>query len=122
MFNGINNQTLSIFPPAKIATKLPLLLENPYRDEDFMFPLLSLDQSRGLQEQFEDHILQQFLFDSSCIDYPISFNGYQHVLSNEFGENFHSTIFSSFAALEVCNELKTELVEIIEGKILHIGT
>ena len=72
-----------------------------------MFPLLSLGQSRGLQEQFEDHILQKNLFDSSFIDYPISFNGYQHVFNNGIQENFHPSIFSSFAALQECNELTT---------------
>jgi len=71
-------------PPAQTTAKVPLWLDNPYGDKDCMFPLLSLDQSRGLQEHSDEHVLQQFLADSSCIDYPISFNGYQHVFSDKF--------------------------------------
>ena len=67
--NGSYNQTLSISSPAQIAAEVPLWLESPYGDEDCMFPLLSLEQSRGLQEQSEDHILQQFLSEHSYIDY-----------------------------------------------------
>lgn len=87
-----------------------------------MFPLLTLDQSRGLQENSNEHVLQQLLVDSSCINYPISFNGYQHVFSDEFQETCHAAIFTSFATTEESHELTIESMEIFEGKIVHIGT
>jgi len=66
--------------------------------------------------------LQQFLNDSSCIDYPIYFHGYQHVFSDEFQETCHLVVFTSFAAMGESHELTTEPVEIFERKILHIST
>lgn len=66
--------------------------------------------------------MQQFLADSSCIDYPISYNGYQHVFSDEFQENCHPTVLASFTAMEESQELTTEPVEIFEQNILHINT
>lgn len=74
--NDSHNQTLSIFPPAQAAAEVPLWLKNPYGDEDCMFPLLTLDKSRCLQEHSDEHILQQFLAYSYCINDPISFNDY----------------------------------------------
>ena len=86
--------------------------------------MLTLEQSRGLQEQSEYHVLQQFLCNIYCISYPISFNDYQHVLNNEFQEFFHPSIFTTFTlvALEDNNEITAKSVEINEGKILYIGT
>ena len=46
--NGPHNQTLSMFPPDQKISEVPLWLESPYGDEYSMFPLLTLEQSRGL--------------------------------------------------------------------------
>jgi len=119
--NGSHNQILCIFPPMQTTNEVPLWLENPYGDEDCMFSLLTLDQYRGLQEHSDDNVLQQFLADSSCINYLIPLNGYWHVFNDEFQETCHPTIFASFLAMEERHELTIELVEIFEGKILHIG-
>ena len=40
-----------------MAMEVPLWLEIPYGEEDCMIPLLTLEQSRGLQEQSKEHIL-----------------------------------------------------------------
>lgn len=50
-----------------MAIELPLCLENPYREEYFIFPLLILEQSRGINNHTEEHVLQQFLSNITCI-------------------------------------------------------
>lgn len=45
--NGSHNQTVSIFPPTKKTSEVPLWLENSYGNEDCMFLLLTIEQSRG---------------------------------------------------------------------------
>ena len=92
--NGFEIQILTIFPPTQLAGEVPLWLESPYGEEECMFPLLTLEELRGLQEQSQEHVLHQFLFDTICIEYPISFSGYHHVFSSEFKETCYPTIFA----------------------------
>ena len=89
-----------------------------------MLPMLTLEQSRGLQEQLKEHVLQQFLSDTSCIEYLVSFSGYHQVFSIEFKEPCHPTVFASFSivALEENRESSVQPIEISYGKILYIGT
>lgn len=61
-----------------------------------MFPLLTLEQFRGLEGQTKEYVLHQFLSDITCINYHVSFNGYQHVFNNEFQETCHPTVFATF--------------------------
>ena len=60
----------------------------------------------------------------NCIDYPVSFNGYHHVISNEFQETCHPVVFAPFivAALEGNNEVNTKPIKISDGQTLYIGT
>lgn len=43
IYNGPHNQNLSIFFPAQTVVEELLWLKNPYGDDDYMFPFLSLD-------------------------------------------------------------------------------
>ena len=47
-----------------------LWLENPYGDEDMEQPLLSISQTRGLEHQTEDDILDQSISATTSIDSP----------------------------------------------------
>lgn len=116
--NGSQIQTLTIFTPAQLAAEVPLWLENSDGEEDCVFPLLNLEQSRGLQEQSEENDLQKFLSDISCIGYLVSFSGNHHVFSSEFQETYHLVVFASFtiAALEENREVNAQPVEINVGK------
>ena len=48
--NGISLQNLIIYIPAQPVTENMLWLESPYGDEDVKQPLLSIIQTRGLED------------------------------------------------------------------------
>ena len=82
--NGTQSKKLILFPPAQPDTEFPLWLENPYGEEDCTYPLLTLEQVKGVQEKIEEQILILFLVDSACIEYPQSFPNYTHIFNSEF--------------------------------------
>ena len=46
-----------------------LWLEIPYRDEDVEQPLLSISQTRGLEDQTEDDVLDKFISATTSVDF-----------------------------------------------------
>ena len=68
--NGTSLQNLIIYPPAQPVTENMLWLESPYGDEDVEHPLLSISQTRGLEDQTEDDILDQFISATTSVDFP----------------------------------------------------
>ena len=62
--NGTQSQKLILFPPTQPSTEVPLWLENPYGEEDYTQPLLTLEQVKGVQEKTREQILSLFLVDT----------------------------------------------------------
>ena len=122
--NGTHSQKLVLFPPAQPAQEIPISLENPYGEEDFIRPLLTLEQVRGMQEQSDEQILSLFLADTNCIEYPRSFAELSHIFSSKFQQTSHPDITQLYtlspASLE--KEEITKLVEISPGKPLYINS
>jgi len=63
-----------------------LWLESPYGDEDVEQPLLSISQTRGLEDQTEDDILDQFISATTSVDFPQSFSDLDYVFTENFQE------------------------------------
>ena len=94
--NGTSLQNLIIYPPAQPVTENMLWLEIPYGDEDVEQPLLSISQTRGLEDQTEDDILDQFISATTSVDFPQCFSDLDYVFTEYFQEQYnHSTISSS---------------------------
>ena len=62
-------QNITMYPPAQPVAEM-LWLENPYGDEEVEQPLLSISQSRGLEDKKEDTILDQFIYAATSVDFP----------------------------------------------------
>jgi hypothetical protein len=82
--NGTQSQKLILFPPSQPDNEFPLWLENPYGEEDYTQPLLTLEQVKGVQDQTEEKILSLFLANIECIEYPQSFPEYTHIFISKF--------------------------------------
>jgi hypothetical protein len=41
--NGTHSQKLVLFPPIHLVQEIPVWLENPYGEENFIRPLLTLE-------------------------------------------------------------------------------
>jgi hypothetical protein len=52
--NGTQSQQIILFPPSQPAIEVPLWLENPYGEEDYTQPLLTLEQVKGVQDKTEE--------------------------------------------------------------------
>jgi hypothetical protein len=122
--NGTHSQNLVIFPPAQLAQKIPVWLENPYGEEDCIKPLLTLEQVRGMQEQLDEQVLSLFLANTNCIEYPRSFAELSHIFSSEFQQTWHPDINQLYTLLPTSleKEESTELVEISPRKPLYINS
>jgi hypothetical protein len=82
--NGTYSQKVFLFPPTQPTQEIPVWLENPYGEEDFIRPLLTLEQIKGMQEQSYEQVLSLFLVDTNCIGYCMSFAKLSHIFSSEF--------------------------------------
>ena len=102
--NETHNQKLTLFPPFQPTTKIPLWLENPYGEEECAQPLLKIEQIRGFQEQTEGHILNQFLVETKCIEYPLSFQEYKHIFIFEFQELCHPSTLFTMTTMNKCRK------------------
>ena len=76
-----------------------LWLESYYGDEDVEQPLLSISQTRGLEDQNEDDILDQFIPTTTSIDFPQSFSDIDHVFTEYFQEQYNPSNISSSVIL-----------------------
>ena len=56
-----------MYPPTHPVVENKLWLESPYGDEDVEQPLLSISQTRGMEHQTEDDILDQFILATTSI-------------------------------------------------------
>jgi len=121
--NGIQSQTLILFPPAQPATEVPLWLENPNGEEDCTHPLLTLEQVKGVQEKTEEHILHMFLDDIECIEYPQSFPEYTHIFNSKFQEIWHpsTSTMSTISQIDEGKESTVHTIEISHRKSLYIN-
>jgi len=97
--NGTSLQNLIIYPPAQPVLENMLWLENPYGDEDVEQPLLSISQTRGLEHQTEDDILDQFISATTSIEFPQSFSDLDHVFTESFQEQYYPSATSSSVVL-----------------------
>ena len=79
-------QNLTMYPPDQLIAENMLWLESPYWDEEIEQPLLSISQSRGIEDQTEDSILDQFIYASTSIDFPRSFSKFDYFLIEYFQE------------------------------------
>ena len=84
--NGVATKKLTLHQPAQPVVHNPLWLEDPYETQEIDQPLIDIDQTRDLQENIEEHILDQFLSSDyqDNLDYytdPTTFNGFEHIFS-----------------------------------------
>ena len=61
-----------MYPPSQPVEEM-LWLETSYGDEEVEQTLMSISQSRGLEDQTWDNILDQFISVTISVDFPHSF-------------------------------------------------
>jgi hypothetical protein len=122
--NGTHSQKFILFSPAQPTQEIPIWLENPYREEYCIRPLLTLEQVRGIQEQSDEQVLSLFLADTNCIEYPRSFAELSHIFSFEFQQTWHPNITQLYSLSPASSDKEetTELVEISPRKPLYINS
>ena len=100
-----------------------LWLESPYGDEDVEQPLISIIQTRGLEDQTEDDILDQFISATTSIDFPQSFSDLDHVFTEDFQERYHPSTISSSVVLFIDEKVGASTIpmEISPGRSLFIN-
>ena len=100
-----------------------LWLENPYGDEDVEQPLLSISQTRGLEDQTEDDILEQFVSATTSIEFPQSFFDLDHVFTEDFQEQYYPSATSSSVVLFIDEKVGASTIpmEISPGRSLFIN-
>ena len=96
--NGTSLQNVIIYPLAHPVTENMLWLESPYGDEDVEQPLLSISETRGLEDQTEDDILDQFISTTTSIDFHQSFYDLScsHIIFSRTVPPFNYLIISGF--------------------------
>jgi hypothetical protein len=122
--NGTHSQKLVLFPPAQPTQEIPVWLENPYGEEYYIRPLLTLEHVRGIQEQLDGQVLSLFLADTNCIEYPRSFAELSHIFSSEFQKTWHPDITQLYT-LSLASSKREETIELVEispGKPLYINS
>ena len=120
--NGLIVKKLNLYQPTQLAVEDPLWLENPYGDDEIK-PLLTIEQSQGLQEQIEENILDQFLSTTNCDQNLDSIFEYDHIFSEEFQESCNIEDLASSSSILVVNVSSyscTMPIEISLGNFLHI--
>ena len=100
-----------------------LWLEIPYGDEDVEHPLLSISQTRGLEDQTEDDILDQFISATTSVDFPQSFSDLDYVFTENFQEQYDPSTISSSIILFIDEKVGalTIPMEISLGRSLIIN-
>ena len=100
-----------------------LWLESPYGDEDMEQPLLSISQTRGLEDQTEDDILDQFISATTSIEFPQSFSDLDHVFTEDFQEQYYPSTISSSVVLFIDEKVGASTIpmEISPGRSLFIN-
>ena len=121
--NGTSLQNLIIYPPAQPVSENMLWLESPYGDEDVEQPLLSISQTRGLEDQTEDDILEQFVSATTSIEFPQSFSDLDNVFTEAFQEQYYPSATSSLVFLFIDEKVgaSTIPIEIGPGRSLFIN-
>ena len=121
--NGTSVQNLIIYPLAQPVTENMLWLEIPYEDENIEQPLLSISQSRRLEDQTEDDILDQFIFATTSVYFPRSFYEFDYFFIEDFQEHYDSSAMSSFVVLFIDKKVEsfTIPIEIVVKKSLIIN-
>ena len=76
-------------------------LENPYGYEEVEKLLLSISQSRGLENTTKDNILDQFISFTTSVDFPHYFYELDYFLREDFQENFDPLNISTSVVLFV---------------------
>ena len=84
--DGRNTKKINLHPPVRPIVYNPLWLEDLYENQEADQFLINIDQIKGLQEQTEEHTLDQFLSSKyqEKLDYhadPKPFNRYEQVFS-----------------------------------------
>ena len=112
-----------MYPPTQPMAKL-LWLENSYGDEEIEQPLLSISQSRGLEDQTEDNILDQFISATISVDFPRSFFEFDYFLIEDFQEHFDPLNISTSVVLFVDEKMEAFKIpiEVSLGNSLIINT
>ena len=120
--NGPSLQNLTMYPPAQPMAKL-LWLKNPYGDEEIEQPLLSISQSRGLEDQKENNILDQFISATTSVDFAHSFSEFDYFLTEDFQEHFDPMNISTSVVLFVDEKMEvfTIPIEVSPGNSLLIN-
>ena len=87
--NGLSTRKIILHPPAQLASANALWVEDPYEHNAIEQPIVNVEQTRKLQEQTEENILDQFLStdyyenlnDPNDLE---TFDQYHHIFSKGF--------------------------------------
>ena len=126
--NGMATKQITLQPLAQLASINTLWVEDPYDLNTMEQPSINVEQTRKLQEQTEENILDQFLStdhyenlnDPKDLE---NFDQYHHIFSQYFQENYDFTqpLTTSIMTISEQLELDTLFVEISPGKSLYIN-
>ena len=126
--NELSTKKITLYPPAQLASINALWVEDPYEHNAIEQPSVNVEQTRKLQEQTEENILDQFL----STDYYENLNDpkdlenfdqYYHILSKYFQENYDFTQPLTSLVMTINEQLEPDTlpVEISPGKSLYIN-
>ena len=128
IYNGLNTKKINSHPPAQPVMYNPLWLEDPYKNQEADQFFINIYQTRGFQDQAEEHTLDQFLSSmyQKNIDYYANskpFSRYEHVFSKEFQENSGLIFFVIPPVYTIDKSLESCIIplEISRGKVLYIN-
>jgi hypothetical protein len=94
--NGLSTKKIILHPPAQLASTNVLWVEELYEHNAIEQPIVNVEQTRKLQKQTEENIIDQFLStdyyenlnDPNDLE---TFDQYHHIFSKGFHENYDLT-------------------------------
>lgn len=95
IWNGESIKRFTLYPPRK-PIENPLFIEDLYGDEEVVQPILIVEESEGFKDPTEENLLNIFITNLDCIQYP-RMASFHHVLSANFQENCDPSSLSSFS-------------------------
>jgi len=97
--HGTSTKTLMLYTLAQPVEGTLWWLEDPYMDENFEEPLLSLDQARASHEQTEDNVLTQIFSSIVCVNFPQTFSQFDHIFSEGYQAHYDPSASTSASVI-----------------------
>ena len=90
---GFPHNDLFYTPPAQPIIENSWWLNCYFGDEDFDDLSLPSDFSWALQEHTTENVLNQFIYSTTCTDFPQYFAQFDQILGDAFQENMDISMF-----------------------------